>query len=47
MGATVDARLKSVDFGTGPGLAPSASLAASYRSADDGFAAGGVAGPCQ
>lgn len=44
LGAMVDARLKSVDFGAGPGLAPVVSLASSYRSADDGFAAGGVIG---
>lgn len=44
MGAMVDARLKSVDFGTGGSLAPTASLASSYRSADKGWAIGGVAG---
>ncbi|MCC6926867.1 TonB-dependent receptor [Novosphingobium sp.] len=44
MGAMVDARLKSVRFGSGTELAPQASLAASYRSADQGYAAGGVAG---
>lgn len=44
MGAMVDARLKSVDFDTGPDLALVASLATSYRSADEGFAAGGVVG---
>jgi len=44
MGAMVDARLKTVAFGSGPDLAPSASLAASWRSADRGLALGGVAG---
>jgi iron complex outermembrane receptor protein len=44
LGAMVDARLKTVGFGSTPAMAPQASLAASYRSADDGLAAGGVAG---
>lgn len=44
LGASVDARLKTVAFGAGPSLAPVASLAASWRSADDGVALGGVAG---
>jgi iron complex outermembrane receptor protein len=44
MGAMVDARLKGVDFGTGPALTPVVSMASSYRSADKGFAIGGVAG---
>ncbi len=44
MGAMVDARLKSVDFTTSAALTPVASLASSYRSADNGVAVGGVAG---
>jgi iron complex outermembrane receptor protein len=44
LGALVEARLKSVDFGTTDRLMPTASLAASYRSADNGSALGGVAG---
>ena len=44
MGAIVDARLKGVDFGTGPALTPVVSMASSYRSADKGIAIGGVAG---
>lgn len=44
LGALVEARLKSVDFGDTDQLVPTASLAASYRSADDGRAVGGVAG---
>ncbi|MBN8501304.1 MAG: TonB-dependent receptor [Sphingomonadales bacterium] len=44
LGAMVDARLKSVDFGGAAALSPVVSLAASYRSADDGVAVGGVAG---
>lgn len=44
MGAMVDARLKSVDFNADNRLAPTASLAAGYRSIDDGYALGGVAG---
>ncbi|MFN5902848.1 MAG: TonB-dependent receptor, partial [Novosphingobium sp.] len=44
LGALIEARLKSVEFGTSDRLTPTASLAASYRSADDGSALGGVAG---
>ena len=44
LGAQVDARLKAVDFGTTAELAPVASLAASYRSADDGAALGVFSG---
>lgn len=44
LGASVDARLKSVGFGTGVSLAPAASLAGSWRSTDDGISVGGVAG---
>jgi len=44
IGALVDARLKSVDFGTDARLTPKVSLASSYRTADRGFAVGGVAG---
>lgn len=44
MGATVDARLKSVNFASGPVLVPVLDLASSYRSADRGLAIGGVAG---
>lgn len=44
LGALVEARLKSVDFGNTDRVTPTASLAASYRSADNGSALGGVAG---
>lgn len=44
MGAMVDARLKSVDFTASATITPVASLASSYRSADNGVAVGGVAG---
>lgn len=44
MGAMVDARLKGVDFTASAALTPVASLASSYRSADNGVAVGGVAG---
>ncbi|MCB2060709.1 MAG: TonB-dependent receptor, partial [Novosphingobium sp.] len=44
LGAMVDARLKSVDFGSGDTLAPAVDVAASYRSVDEGIAVGGVAG---
>ncbi|HMP55320.1 MAG TPA: TonB-dependent receptor, partial [Novosphingobium sp.] len=44
LGGSVDARLKSLGFGSGPSLAPAASLAGSWRSTDDGLAVGGVAG---
>lgn len=44
LGALVDARLKRVDFGADATLSPRASLAASYRSADEGTALGGVMG---
>lgn len=44
LGGLVDAHLKRVDFGTGAALAPAVSLAASYRSAGDDVALGGVAG---
>ena len=44
LGALVDARLKSVDFGTGDTLAPAVDVAASYRTVDEGIAVGGVAG---
>jgi len=44
LSAQVDARLKAVDFGTTGELAPVTSLVASYRSADDGVALGGIAG---
>lgn len=44
LGALVEARLKSVDFGKTDRLTPTASLAASYRSADNGTALGGVLG---
>ena len=44
LGGLVEARLKTIGFGTGDAMAPSASLAASWRSADRGLAVGGVAG---
>lgn len=44
MAALVDARLKTVGFGHAAKLAPTVDVAASYRSADDGVAIGGVAG---
>lgn len=44
MGALIDAKLKSVNFSDGSVLAPQISLAASFRSADQGYAAGGVVG---
>jgi len=44
LGGLVEARLKKVDYGSGEALAPALDMAASYRSADDGVAVGGVAG---
>ncbi|MEZ5742178.1 MAG: TonB-dependent receptor [Sphingomonadaceae bacterium] len=44
LGASINATLKQVGYGTGSTLAPSLDVAASYRSADDGIALGGVAG---
>lgn len=44
LGALVEARLKSVDFSETSRLAPTADLAASYRSADNATALGGVVG---
>ncbi|MCB2074781.1 MAG: TonB-dependent receptor [Novosphingobium sp.] len=44
LGGLVDARLKSVDFGSGDSLAPRVDVAASYRTVDQGIAVGGVAG---
>jgi iron complex outermembrane receptor protein len=44
MGAAVDATLKQVGFGTGDALSPVVDLAASYRTADEGIATGGIAG---
>lgn len=40
----VNARLKEVGFGDGPGFAPAWDLTAGYRSVDDGRSFGGVAG---
>ncbi len=44
LGGSVNARLKQVDFGAASTFAPAISAAASYRTADHGLAAGGVAG---
>lgn len=44
LGALVEARLKSIEFGNTDRLTPTASMAASYRSTDNGAALGGVAG---
>ncbi len=44
LGAAVDASLKQVDFGTGAPLVPAVDAAASYRTADNGIAVGGVVG---
>ncbi len=40
----VNARLKEVGFGEGPGFAPAGDLTAGYRSVDDSRSIGGVAG---
>ena len=44
LGAAVNARLKQVGYSDSASMTPALDLAASYRSADDGLAAGGVVG---
>ncbi|MBW4331652.1 TonB-dependent receptor [Stakelama sp. CBK3Z-3] len=44
LGGGFDAKLKTVDFSKGASFEPHADLSAGYRSVDDGWSAGGIAG---